>query len=144
MAYLCLQRKPKFPSQVFYVWLVDLQPICAKYGLGTWLSPNYDIRICLFDMRHSWTKNAFWDVNKKNYVNGVSLFNLPYLITLMAYLCSQWTRNVQMKYFMFHWLIYRLFVLYRGWRRESLQLIVFVYICSTWGIVELKRVLRRE
>jgi hypothetical protein len=56
----------------------------------------------------------------------------------MAYLCSQWTPNIQIKCFMFDWSIYRLFVLNRGWIRDSLQIMLFVYICSTWSIVELK------
>jgi hypothetical protein len=43
----------KCPNQVFYVWLVDIQNICAKYGLETWLTPNNDIRIYLLDMRRS-------------------------------------------------------------------------------------------
>jgi hypothetical protein len=36
----------------------------------------------------------------------------------MGYLCSQWTSNVQIKYFMFDWSIYRLFVLNRSWNRD--------------------------
>jgi hypothetical protein len=58
----------------------------------------------------------------------VSLFHLSYLITLTAYLCSQWTPNVQMKYFMFDWSIYRLLVLNRGWKRDPLQIMIFVYV----------------
>jgi hypothetical protein len=38
-------------------------------------------------------------------VNGVSFFHLSYLIILMVYLCSQWTSNLQIKYFMFDWSI---------------------------------------
>jgi hypothetical protein len=74
----------------------------------------------------------------RNDVNGVSLFHLSYLITLMAYLCLQWTHNVQMKYFMFDWSIYRQYVLNRSCKRDSLQISIFVYVSSTWGIVELK------
>jgi hypothetical protein len=59
-------------------------------------------------------------------VNGVKLFHLYYLITLMAFLCSQWSPNVQIKYFMFNWSIYRLLVLNKGWKRDSLQITVFV------------------
>jgi hypothetical protein len=57
----------KFLNQVFYVWLVDLQTICAKYGLETWFSPNDDIRKCLLDMKHGSTKNASWDVSNKKW-----------------------------------------------------------------------------
>jgi hypothetical protein len=73
----------------------------------------------------------------RNDVNGVSFFHHSYLIKLIAYLCSQWKRNFQMKYFMFDWSIYRLVVLNRGWKRESLQIIVFVNGYSTWVIIEL-------
>jgi hypothetical protein len=68
----------------------------------------------------------------RNYVNGVSLFNLTYLITLMTYLCSLRTPNVQMEYFMFDWSILTLFVLNRGWKRDSLQIMIFVYVYLTW------------
>jgi hypothetical protein len=75
---------------------------------------------------------------KRNDVNGVSLFHLSYLITPMAYLCSQWTPNVQIKYFTFAWSIYRLIVINRAWKLDSLQIIIFVTLCSILGIGELK------
>jgi hypothetical protein len=56
----------------------------------------------------------------------------------MVYQCSQSTPNVQIKYFMFVWSIYRLLVIDRGWKRDSLQINIFVYVCSTWDIVELR------
>jgi hypothetical protein len=74
----------------------------------------------------------------RNDVNGVSLFNFPFLITLMAYVCSQRTSNVKMKYFMFDWSIYRVFVLNRGWIRDSLQMMIFVHVSSTCGLFDLK------
>jgi hypothetical protein len=74
----------------------------------------------------------------RNEVNGVRLFHLSYFITLMAYLCLQWAPNVQIKYFMNDWSIYRLFVLNRCWKPHSFQIMIFVYVCSTWSIVELK------
>jgi hypothetical protein len=43
----------KRPNQLFYVWLVDLQTICAKLGVERSLTPNDNIRICLFDMQRS-------------------------------------------------------------------------------------------
>jgi hypothetical protein len=73
----------------------------------------------------------------RNDVNGVSWFHLSYLITLMAYLCSQRTPNVQIKYFMFDWPIYRQFELNRGWKRDPHQIMIFVYVCWTWYIVDL-------
>jgi hypothetical protein len=67
------------PNQIFYVSLVDLQKFCAKQGLETWLFPNNDIRICLLDMKYSWTKNAFWDVNNKKWRKWCK-FVSPFLI----------------------------------------------------------------
>jgi hypothetical protein len=90
----------------------------------------------MFD-RHE-IKTRFETSITRNDVYGVCLFHLSYLITLNAYLCSQWIRNVQIKYFMFDWSIYRLFVLNRVWKPESLQIMVFVYVWSSCGIVELK------
>jgi hypothetical protein len=49
-----------------YVWLVDLETICTKYGLETRFSPN-DIRKFMLDMQRSWTQNAFWDVHNKKW-----------------------------------------------------------------------------
>jgi hypothetical protein len=53
--------------------------------LETWFSPNYDIR-----MSSNWSigeiKSRFEKWIKRNYVNGVSLFHLYYLISLMVYL----------------------------------------------------------
>jgi hypothetical protein len=83
-------------------------------------------------------KSRFETWITRNGVNGVSLFHLLYLITLMAYLWSQWTPNIQIKYFMFDWSIYRLFVLNRSWKPNSLLIIIFVNDSSTWNIVELK------
>jgi hypothetical protein len=64
-----------------------------------------------------------------NDVIGVRLFYPSYLITLMAYLCSQWTPNIQN---------IRLFVLKMGWKFDSLQMMIFVNVCSTWSMVQLK------
>jgi hypothetical protein len=71
-------------------------------------------------------------------VSGVSLLHLWYLLTLMAYLCSKRTPNVQVKYFVFDWSIYNLFVLNRTWKRDSHQIMLFGYEVSTWCIIELK------
>jgi hypothetical protein len=74
----------------------------------------------------------------RNDVNSVIMLHLSYLITLMAHLDSQWTPNVQIKYFMFDWSIYRLFVPNTGWKRDPLQMMIFVNICSTWSMVQIK------
>jgi hypothetical protein len=134
----------KWPNQLFYVWLVDLQTICAKYVLETWLS----LQIIIFEFVSStWSifelKTHFETWIKWNDLNGVRLFPLSYLITLMAYLCAQRTPNIQIKYFMLDWSIYRIFVINRGWKRDSLQIMIFAYICSTWDIDEIRTRLRR-
>jgi hypothetical protein len=77
-------------------------------------------------------------MHNKKWRNAVSLFNLPYLITHMGYLGSQGKPNVRINYFMLDWSMYTLFVLNRDWKRESLQIMVFEYVCLTWSIVELK------
>jgi hypothetical protein len=84
------------------------------------------------------TKNAFWDVNYKKWCkwcNFVSpfLYNNPYGLHVLTM-----DTNVQIMYFMFDWLINRQFVLNTGWKRDSLQMIVDVIVCSTWCIVQLK------
>jgi hypothetical protein len=56
----------------------------------------------------------------------------------MDYLCSQRTPNFQIYCFMFGWSIYRLFVLIRGWKRDPLQIMIFVYVCATCSVGELK------
>jgi hypothetical protein len=61
-----------------------------------------------------------WDVNIKKWRR--CLFNLRNLITHMAYLCSQRAPKVQLKYFLFHWSIYRLFVLNWVWKSNSFQM----------------------
>jgi hypothetical protein len=60
-----LTKDTKFPIQVVYVCLVDLQLICAKLGLKTWLSPRNDINICLLDMQRCYTKKTIWALNSK-------------------------------------------------------------------------------
>jgi hypothetical protein len=60
-------KDTKCPSLVFYVWFVDLHTSWAKFVLETWFPPNDDIRKCLFGMKNSWTKNAFWEVNNKKW-----------------------------------------------------------------------------
>jgi hypothetical protein len=105
--------------------------------LITLFSRSDDIRKCLIDMNHGWTKNAFWGANKKKCRKRCKFASPLIFITLMSYLCSQWTPNYHMKYFMLDRSIYRLFVLNRGWTRESLQIMIFVYVCSTWTLIEL-------
>jgi hypothetical protein len=39
---------------------------------------------------------------------------------------------------MYDWAIYRIFVLNAGWKLESLQMKIFVYVYPTFSVVELK------
>jgi hypothetical protein len=76
-----LRKDTNCPNHIFFVSLVDLQAICAKYGLETWFSPHDNIRKCLLVMMHIWTKNEFWDVNNKKWRKWcivVSLFSFNY------------------------------------------------------------------
>jgi hypothetical protein len=114
----------------------------------------------LFVLYRGWTRDSFlimiivyicstWSIVElktrfdswitTNDVNGVNLFQFSYLLTIMAYLCSQRTPIVQIKYFMFYWSIYRLFLLIMGWKHNSHQMIIFVNYCSTWSMGELKK-----
>jgi hypothetical protein len=83
-------------------------------------------------------KTIFETWIERNNVNGVYWFHFSYLITVMAYLCSQLAPLVQNRYFMCVCLIYRLFVLNTGWKPDSLQIMIFVNVCSTFSVVELK------
>jgi hypothetical protein len=138
MAYLRSQWTPKVQIKYF---MFD----CSTYSLfvlySSWKRDSLQIVIFVY-VCSTWgtveLKTPFETWITRNDVNGVRLFKLSYLITLMAYLCSQWKPNVQIKYFMFDWSIYRLYVLNRAWKRVSLQIMIFVYVCSTWSIVELK------
>jgi hypothetical protein len=73
-----------------------------------------------------------------NDVYGVSFFHLYYLIPLTAYLYSQRTPYARTNYFMLDWSIYTLFVPNRRWKHATFQIMIFVYVCSTWNIVELR------
>jgi hypothetical protein len=124
----------KYPNQVFYVSLVDLQTVLNRGWKRD--SPNNDIRICLLEMRHSWTKNAFWDVNNKKwrkwckYVSPF-IFNNTYGLPVL-------TMDTKCPNEVFYvWLIdLQAILLNKGWKRDSLQIMIFAYVYSTWDIVE--------
>jgi hypothetical protein len=84
----------------------------------------------------------------RNEVNGVIWFHFYYLIKFgsghLAYLCSQWAPAVEIKYFMCDWSIYNIFVVNTGLKRDSLQMMILAYVCSTCSVVELKRNLKLE
>jgi hypothetical protein len=150
---VCLFHLPYLITLMVYLcsqWTIKVQ---IKYFMFDW--SIYE----LFVLNRGWKRDYFqimkfvyvcstWSIVElktrfetwitRNDVNGESLFHLPYLITLIAYLCSQRTLNVQFKFLMFYWSIYRLFVLKRGSKRDYFQIMLFIYVCSTWRIVELK------
>jgi hypothetical protein len=113
---------------------------CSKYGLETWLTPNDVIRICLFDMQRSWSKNEIWDLKWSKWCIYVShfLINNHFGAGHEVYICTPWAPNIEIMYFMFDWSTYRLFVVKTGWKRKSLQIIIFIYVCLTCSVVELK------
>jgi hypothetical protein len=132
-----ITKDTKCPSLVFYVWFVDIHTSWTKFVPELWFSPN-DIRKCLLDVKHGWTKNAFWEVNNKKWRKlcvfvSYSLFKNTYGLPVLT-LDTKCPNQV----------FYVRFVLYKGWKQCPLQIIIFVYVSSTWNIVELKRVLRRE
>jgi hypothetical protein len=106
--------------------------------LETWLTPNDVIRICLFAMQRSRTKNEIWTWITRNVVNGVYLYLFSSLITCTTYLCSQWAPNVQIRCFMFDCSVKRLLVLNKGWKLYSHQIMIFLYVSSTCSVVERK------
>jgi hypothetical protein len=138
MAYLCSQRTPNFKIRYFiFDWSIYRLFVLNR----SWKVVS--IQIMVFEcVCSTWgiveLKTLFETWITLNDVNGVSLFHLFYLIILTAYLCSQWTPNVQINYFMFDWSVYRVFVLNRRWKRDSLQIMLLVYVCSKCRIVELK------
>jgi hypothetical protein len=65
-------------------------------------------------------------------------FTFLIVITALAYLCSQLAPLVQIRYIMFDWSIYRLFVLNKAWKPDILQIMIFVYVCSTCSVFGIK------
>jgi hypothetical protein len=137
-----LTMDTKCPNQVFYICLVDLQTICAKKGLEVMKIMKIIQMMIFANVCSTYSvvevKTCFETWITRNDANGVNLYLLSYLVTLLAYLCSQWTQSFQIKYFIFDCSIYRLFVLNKGWKRDSLQIMICVKFCSTWSILELK------
>jgi hypothetical protein len=138
MAYLCSQWIANVQIRYFmFDW-----SIYSLFWLNwSWKHDALQIMIYVY-VWSTWSivelKTPFETWITRNDVYCVSLFHISYLITLVVYLCSQWTLKVQIKYFMVDWSIYRPFVLNRAWKRDSIQIMIFVYVCSTWSTVQLK------
>jgi hypothetical protein len=90
------------------------------------------VHVCLTWIIVEQTRFEMWITS--NDVNGVRFFHHSYLLTLMAYLCSQRTPNALIIYCMFDWSIYRLFVLRTDWKPDSLQMMIFVNFYPTWSM----------
>jgi hypothetical protein len=136
--YLCSQRTRNVQIKYFmFDWSIYRLFLLNTGWKHTSLQMMIFVNFCsTWSLGELKTRFETWII--RNDVNGVSLFHHPYFTTLMAYLCSQWTPTVQIKYFMFDWLIHRNFVLNSGWKPDYLQIMIFVYVYSTWSIVELK------
>jgi hypothetical protein len=139
VAYLCSQLTPDIQNKNF---MFD----CSIFPLfvlnRAW--ERYSIQIIIFvyvssTLKLVELKTCFESWKTRSDQNGVSLFHLTYLITLVAYLCWKWTPNVQINCFAFHCSIHIQIVLNRAWKRESFQITIFVFVCSAWRIVELKK-----
>jgi hypothetical protein len=138
MAYLCSQWTSTVQiTYCMFDWSI-YRPFVLNRG---WKRDSLQIMIFLY-VCSTWSivelKTPFETWITSNDVNGVSLFHLTYLITLMAYLGSQRTPNVQIQNFVFDYSIHSLFLLNRGWKRDSLQIMILVYVFSTCNVVELK------
>jgi hypothetical protein len=126
IAYLCSQWTPNVQIKYFiFVWSID------RVFVLNWAWKRVSLQIMIFEyVCSAWRivklNTCLETETTKKFINGVSLFNLSYLITLMVYLCSQRAPNVKINYFMFDWSMYRLFVLNRGWKRVYLQIMIFV------------------
>jgi hypothetical protein len=144
MACLCSQRSPKVQI-MYFVFGCSTYRLCV---LNTGWKRDF-LQIIIF-VYVCFTRGMFELITRfemwitRNDVNGVGLLHLSYLTTLMAYQYSRWAPNVEIMYFMFHWSIYRLFVLNRGWKRDSLQMRLIVNFCTTCNMVELKAFPGRE
>jgi hypothetical protein len=144
LAYLCSQRSPNVQIKYFMIdWSIKSLFVLNRGWKRKPLLIMIYVYICS-TLGIDELKNRFDPWTTWNNVNGASLFHLSYIITLMAYLCSQRTPNVQVKHFMFDSSIYILFVLNSSWKRDSLLKMIFVIVCSTYCIGELNACLRRE
>jgi hypothetical protein len=138
MAYLCTQRTRKVQIKYFmFEWSIYRLFVTYR-SWKTCLPPNNDIRICLFDMRHIWTKNAFWDLNNKKWRKWCNfilsfLFNDSYGLPVLTMGTNCPNQVIYVCLVDLHYICIN-----RGWKFDSLQMMIFVNICSTWRIVELK------
>jgi hypothetical protein len=127
----------KCPNQVLYVWsiyiLFVLNTALKRDSLQMLIFVNVCSTCIMVEL-----KTRFETSVTRNDIYGVSLIHLSYLITPIDYLCPEKTTNIQIKFFMFLWTIYRLFMLNMGFKSESLQIMILVSVWSTCSVVEIK------
>jgi hypothetical protein len=109
-----LTKAPNFQFKFFmFAWLIYSQ---FELNWG-WKHDSFQKMILIY-VRSTCSvvvlKTLFELWTARNDTNNVSLFHLSYLITHMAYMCSLWTPNVQIDYFMLECSIYVLLVLNKG------------------------------
>jgi hypothetical protein len=126
-----LTKDTKYTNQVFYAWLVYLKTINRIYVIETWYSPNDGIRKCLLDMKRGSNKNTFWEVGNKKWRKWLK-FESPFLFN-NTYGLPVLTMDTKCP----NQLFYEWLVLNRVWKRVCLQIITFVYVCSSLSIAEL-------
>jgi hypothetical protein len=138
IAYLFSQRTPHVKGEYFmFDWSIYTRFVLNRRWKHDYLEIVVMVNVC--SQRSIVELKTLFETSITSYdVNGVSLVHFSHLIILMAYLCSQWTPNVQINYFIFVLSIDRLFVLNRAWKTISLQIMIFVHVCTTYDIVELK------
>jgi hypothetical protein len=96
------------------------------------------IRICLFEKQRSWTKNAFWDLNNNKWLKWCK-FVLRFLVNNTSGLPVLTMGSKCPNQVFYVWVVdLQTIALNTGWKHETLQMMIFVYICSTFNLVDLK------
>jgi hypothetical protein len=96
------------------------------------------IRICLFDMQRSWTKNALCAVNNKKCRKWYKLISL-FLFNNTSGLpgLTMGTKCTNQVFYV--WLVnLQTIELNTEWTHDTLQMMIFVYVCSPFSVVDLK------
>jgi hypothetical protein len=127
LAYLCSQWEPNVQIKYFMFdcsiyRLFVLNRGCKLDSLSKEWYSN-----CFFDMNHSWTKYAFWDVYNKKWRKWCK-FALPFFFS-NNYGLPVLTMDTKCTNQVFYvWSIYRLLVLNRGWKRVSPNNYIHIFL----------------
>jgi hypothetical protein len=129
MAYLWSQRTPNDQIKYFkFDW-----SIYRLFVLKTTFKRD-SLQMLFVNVWSTWSmvhiKDAFWYVNNKKWSKrckfvSLFLFNNAYGLPMLTT-----DTNYPIKYFMFDWRNYRLFVLNTTFKRNSVQIMIFVNVCS--------------